>query len=555
LDDTADILREIAAAIRSPDLVRAVGMAEAALAEGREHPLLLNLRAYRLEQQGLYAEALGDLERARGLAPGDVPTLNALGLCLANLDRLADAVEAFDAAIAADPNFAPAHFNRGWTSEQLGELDRARRAFERAHALNPRDPASTASLASLAARRGDWSAARELAGQALSLAPGEPKAAMALASTDLAAGAFREAEAMVTELISSERLGPLDRALAHGLLGDILDAADRPPEAFAEWSTANRILRAHYAPRYARPGLQTAAELLAALLGYFERADPAAWRAPPAVGASPAAGHVFLVGFPRSGTTLLERVLSSRPEVLAIEERETLADPVREFMAGPAGLDRLSRIGGADLAAQRDAYWRNLGASVGDPAGKLVIDKLPLNTVKLPLIAKLFPDAKVLFAVRDPRDVVFSCLRHRFRMNASMYEFLGLEGAARFYGDVMRFAALCRGMLEIPVHAHRYEDLVTDFDAQTQAICEFIGLRWSAEMKRFADAPGDRSIATPSSAQVARGLYSEGIGQWRRHRDALAPVMSYLQPWVERLGYQTEAAAGRQDRRGPRMMS
>ena len=99
MENTADILREVAAAIRAPDLERAVRLAETALAEGREHALLLNLRAYRLEQDGRYLDALADLKHARALSPRDVPTLNALGLCLARLDRTPEAVEAFEAAI------------------------------------------------------------------------------------------------------------------------------------------------------------------------------------------------------------------------------------------------------------------------------------------------------------------------------------------------------------------------------------------------------------------------------------------------------------------------
>ena len=105
-----------------------------------------------------------------------------------------------------------------------------------------------------------------------------------------------------------------------------------------------------------------------------------------------------------------------------------------------------------------------------EPAGKVFIDKLPLNTIKLPLIAKLFPKARILFALRDPRDVVLSCFRRSFRVNASMYEFVSLERAAAFYDAVMTLGALCRERLPLEVLDTRYEDLVGDFDAQAQAI-------------------------------------------------------------------------------------
>ena len=178
-----------------------------------------------------------------------------------------------------------------------------------------------------------------------------------------------------------------------------------------------------------------------------------------------------------------------------------------------------------------------IGHNTDVPGFKVALDKLPLNTMKLPLIARLFPEAKILFALRDPRDVVLSCFRQRFRMNPSMYEFLTLDGAARFYDGVMRLADLYRAKLSLDLHTHRYEDLVEDFDGQTRTICDFIGLPWRAEMRDFAATLDDRSTATPSSTQVARGLYREGVGQWRRYRDQLAPVLPVLAPWVATYGY------------------
>jgi Sulfotransferase family len=118
-----------------------------------------------------------------------------------------------------------------------------------------------------------------------------------------------------------------------------------------------------------------------------------------------------------------------------------------------------------------------------------------------------------------------------------MYELLTLEGAARFYDGVMRLAALCRDKLPLDLFEHRYEDLIADFDAQTKAICSFIGVPWSAQMRDFADTLAERASATPSAAQVARGLYAEGVGQWKRYEAELAPVMPTLAAWIERFGY------------------
>jgi len=186
---------------------------------------------------------------------------------------------------------------------------------------------------------------------------------------------------------------------------------------------------------------------------------------------------------------------------------------------------------------QRDAYWTAVRSYGVEPRGRVFIDKMPLASVALPLIAKLFPNARILFARRDPRDVVLSCFRRRFGMNASMYQLLTLEGAARYYDAVMRLSELTRELLPLPAHEVHYESLVDDFERTARAACEFLGVEWDEGMADFAAKARDRGISTPSAAQVARGLNREGQGSWRRYREQMAPVLPLLQPWVERFGY------------------
>jgi tetratricopeptide (TPR) repeat protein len=534
------VMAPIVEALRAQNIERAAELAEAALRGGTLNALLLNLRAWRAERAGRYDAALADLQQARRLAPADISTLNALGLCLANLHRHAEALEAFEAVIALDAAFAPAHFNRGWVSEELGELDLARSSFETAARLNPRDPLPAARLAALAARASDWPTARAfgeraLAGQSGPGAAALATAALAIAAADLAAGDLDPAQARLIPLVAEPAISPIDKAQAHGLLGDIADRREDPAAAFAQFSAANAVLRSLYAPRFAGPGVQTMPDMLDWLISYFEAAPASAW--PGAGGGTRGgfAGHVFLLGFPRSGTTLLERVLTVSPAVIASEERETLTEATRDFMRGPRTLDRLAAISPAEADRHRAIYWNRIHAMVGDPAGRVFIDKLPLNSIKLPLIAKLFPDARILFAIRDPRDVVLSCFRQRFRVNPSMFEFLTLEGAARFYAQVMRLSDIYRDRFALPLHEHRYEALLRDFEGRARAVCDFIGVDWIPEMRRF-DRGGDRrSVATPSATQVSRGLY-DGAGQWRRYAAQLEPVMATLQPWIERFG-------------------
>ena len=179
-----------------------------------------------------------------------------------------------------------------------------------------------------------------------------------------------------------------------------------------------------------------------------------------------------------------------------------------------------------------------------EPRGRVFIDKMPLSNVQLPVIAKLFPNARVLFARRDPRDVVLSCFRRRFGMNPSMYQLLTLEGAAAYYDAVMRLSGIYGNLLPLPQHLVRYESLVEDFEATARAACDFLGIEWDQGLLDFAAKARARGISTPSAAQVARGLNREGQGAWRRYAQQMAPVLPILEPWVRQFGYDESSPSG-----------
>jgi hypothetical protein len=172
--------------------------------------------------------------------------------------------------------------------------------------------------------------------------------------------------------------------------------------------------------------------------------------------------------------------------------------------------------------------------------GKVFVDKHPLNTLKLPLIAKLFPEAKVLFARRDPRDVILSCYRRRFAMSGSAYQLLTLPGAAGYYDAAMQIAERLQPAMGAQTLVVRHEALISDFDAVAAEVCAFLGLPWTDALRGFADRTRDRGIATPSGAQLAGGLSSEGVGQWRRYRQQMGPALPRLAPWAARFGYDAQ---------------
>ncbi len=534
---------EAESAVRASDMVRAMELAEQALRSGAVHPLLLNLRAFSLEQQGFAEQALGHLERARALAPEDPFVHNAIGECYLRLARYAEAVAAAEAALKLSPAFPRAAFTKGLAYEMLGELDAAEFCFRQVIQLDPNFADAFARLSAIASRRSDWKTCRELAGRALAIDRRNSIALFTLATADIVLDAPADAEARLRLVLDDAQMNAHERANALSMLGDVRDRQDRIDEAFGLYETANSELRAYFAPTFGTPKPESPLEQISRLTNYFRDRPGEAWSRPfdlPRAPDDSSRGLIFLVGFPRSGTTLLGQILASHPDAVTLEEKAPMVDAIREFYDDPAGLERLARLGPEEISRYRNAYWghvRKFGVHMRD---KLLVDKQPLNIFRLPLITRIFPDAKIVLAVRDPRDVVFSCFRRLFNMHPFTYQLLTLSGTAETYTAAMRLLEIYRAILPLDLCEIRNEDVIEDFEGQIGTLCRFAGLEWRKSMRSFAADSKRRQIATPSATQIAKGLTAEGVGQWRRYKEHLAPVLPMLRPWVEKFGYPSE---------------
>ena len=530
-------LPAIETALRTGESGRALALAEGALASGLAHPLPLRLVAGARLGAGRFEEACALLEQAIRLAPGDAALRLELARALSAARRPDAALQAAETALACAPQWAPAWEAKARLLDDQGDWDGAREAFERALALDANLSGAVSGLAALALKAGDAAQARVLAERALALQPGQMEAVWTLARAALAEGDPAAAERRLRPLLTDPRLSPQALSEVQLGLGDALHGLQRPAEAFAACAAGKAILRQLYAERAAgRPGETAKAQALTAAL---EATALELWAEP--LLASPvedeAEVHVFLVGFPRSGTTLLEQALAGHPRVCALEERPTLAEPIDAFLTSRAGVERLARLGADEAAEWRRRYWAGVRGCGMEVAGKVFVDKAPGETANLVLMRRLFPRARFLFAVRDPRDVVLSCLRQSFQMNAMTYEFTTLETAARCYDAVMRAAFAARERLPLDLLEVRHEALVADFEPRLREICAFLDLDWRPSMADVAATARARRIRTPSAVQVRAGLNARGVGGWRAYGDQLAPVLPVLQPWADRFGY------------------
>jgi tetratricopeptide (TPR) repeat protein len=493
-----------------------------------------------LERQQRDREALVDYQRSKSLTPNNAFLLEAIGLCFTRLFQFAEAVATFDEAIRANPLHMASYNRKAEALSMAGNFDAARRVYERAIALDPRNVESLAGLSSIAAQRGDMKKAADYARRAVAIEPALPTAQAVLAQLDISQGDFVSAEERVRPLLRESQIVGKGRASLLGILGDALDGQHRIEDAFEAYTAENTELLRLNSLRFA--GAMRIADLCDALVAHYkdrsiefdtaDGRDPAADDGPD--------GHVFLLGFYRSGTTLLEQALEAHPKVVTLEERELLGADAEHFLTSRASLSRLDALSGDELHALRSNYWRNVGREGLNVGGKVFVDKHPLNTLKLPIIAKLFPEAKILFAVRDPRDVILSCYRRHFQINAAMYELLTLPGAARLYDAVMRLAGVMREKTPLKFMDCRYEKIVDDFRGSMHGVCEFIGLDYDASMESFSSVERADAIRSPSATQVRRELYREGIAQWRPYAAHLDVVSPILNRWIDHFGYTAE---------------
>ena len=553
---------------------------------------LLRLRGFLMQSQGRFAEAAECYERIVACDPGDWEIWNNLGNSRQAAGDLSGAVDALGQARQLRPDLAPIQLNLALALAAAGRLEESIEPCAQAARLQPRNPAAALELGRRLSHLGRYAEALQPLIRAEALSPNDADVQVELGRVKAALGEFDDAEAgyrkalqlSVGRPVASVELGIiLERTNRVRELKPLIDAAaaqgvspaDRAYLCALLLRSEGRTEEALTAAREVPPEVQPLRTAL--LIGQLEDriGDPAvafeAFRqanaltanAPSAAGINAADARdrvrdltvsitpdwygswtarvpeerpspVFLVGFPRSGTTLLDTILMGHERVAVLEEERTF-QRVEELLSG---FERLAKLDPAEIAHLRTLYFEDVDRALPDAAGKLVVDKLPLNILRLPLIHRLFPDARIVFAQRHPCDVVLSCFMQNFELNDAMANFLDLGDAAEFYDLVMALWERCRAVFPLAVHNVRYEAVVEDLEPEARALLEFVGLPWDPGVLDHSSTARARSVInTPSYSQVIQPIYRQASGRWERYRAQMAPVLPVLAPWVRRLGY------------------
>ncbi|TAL30534.1 MAG: sulfotransferase family protein [Alphaproteobacteria bacterium] len=613
--------RQAMQALTSGKLPEAIALLEKALEHGPA-PDICNELARAYGRSGDPAKAEEYFVKATQLAPADPFFLNSYGVFLLSEARLDDAAPVLERALAVKPGHHEIANNLGLLHHQRGDLKLAEEFFLQAIRSNPSWPGGYGNLGNLMRDLRQNDRAEKAYREALRLAPGNIGGWHALADFLRSIGKYEDAVACLKRIMSQapfnekawlpivelqETMNKLDDAAE-----TLKDIKARFPNSTAAAIIEGRLLRRQGKTEEAVARLESLGTLAENSLHYiplqfelgqayeragdadkafacFSRAKSAQAQSPeaakldkdqyintiarirqeftPAIAKSitsaPKAANgpapVFLVGFPRSGTTLLDQILSSHPRIFVAEEEPVMNQLtmhlVRKFggkqpsgsqtrggvpdwvLNNPCYPACIADLHDGDIAELREIFFKGHGTEAKAEDGRIFIDKLPLNIRHAAFIHRVFPGAKFILALRHPCDSVLSCFMQQFRLNPAMMPFLDINSSARLYDEVFSLWDLYTQLLPLKAHSIRYEDVVADFRPAVASLLEFLGVEWDDAVLEYDRTAKERNINTPSYHQVTEKIYTRASGRWQRYRKHLQPVMGILEPHAKKHGY------------------
>jgi Tfp pilus assembly protein PilF len=484
------------------------------------------------------AEAV--LKEAVRLANSDAWIRTAFAQCCYELGRFADAVEALDNWQRLESLTSRNMTEIANLLVMMGERRRAQAAIDWLLLHPPEDARAALTLANVYERMNRLEDARTCLERARA-GPGLALSDPDLALTEAVLAQRDRNDEHARRLLTSALAQPLDFVRRHSLLYPLaqsLDALGRYDEAFAALVEAHRSQIAYLQAALGRSPADES-PILALTQQSVSPQDRATWGDADAPSATES--PIFVVGFPRSGTTLLEQTLDAHPALLAMDEQPFLSravDEVRSLsIAYPAELGKLTP---QQLQSIRAQYWKRVDEKVQLRQGQRLVDKNPFNLLRLPLIRRLFPNARTVLIVRHPCDVLTSCYAQHFRAPDLALLCRDLETLAEGYCRSFDFWYQELPLIGAATYQLRYENFVANLPAETRALTDFLDLPWSDALLSPAEHARSKDfISTPSYTQVIEPVSSKPVGRWRHYQKHMHDVLPRLARYLERWGYET----------------
>jgi tetratricopeptide (TPR) repeat protein len=480
--------------------------------------------------------AIAQYQRVLQVNANDVPALLGMAEALASVNRLDDAIAFAARAAAAEPANEVAALVHSTMLRRAGRNSEAAEAADRALIIEPDNlrALNAATIALLRDNQLDEAAKRNE--RALRLMPSNIEARLHHADLLRRRGDLGSARQSLEDQLKSA-FSLESRANVFHSLGRVLDALGEFDAAFDAFTKCNdaRLMTSN-ARRF------DADYIFRTLHRYrTSTAGHAARRFSPGQFVPLPQRVAFLVGFPRSGTTLIEQMLGAHPDIGITDERPMLQMTIlsltgqREQASLPELLEQQSANGLNRLRAHYAAFVRRFRP---DAASKpALVDKYPLNLMELGFLNVVFPDAPVIVMIRDPRDACLSCFMQRFALNPAMVNFLDWSRTCRLYYRLMDLYVHLRTRVANPIVEVHYRDLVQSPEPALRRILEVMNMQWDERVLAYHRPDMTRAVATPSAQAVHSPLYTTAINRWKHYARHFESVASELAPAIKEFGY------------------
>ena len=485
-----------------------------------------------LREQGLLDGAVASYRRACALQPDFVAAASNLGAVLTARGERVEALKWLNHALSLAPRAPQVLCNAGIALDREGSVDEACARLRQALAIQPDFVDALATLAALEEKRNHLDEAKTLAARGLVLAPDNTTLMTVAAKLARNDGRHQEAINLLERVLERPHDQMADGELRL-LLGQLYDRVGDADRAFRNMTEGNRLMAATLPDTYDhhayRRDLDRAASCLTPMLSDAWNGQDDALRDD-----SP----VFLTGFARSGTTLLDQILDSHPRLQTLSEPPTVNAMVDAFWTLVKDRpDPLTNLDASEIAKLRKVYFDTAARFARIDPQRRLIDKMPLNTAVAHIIWRIFPHSKFILAIRHPCDVCLSCFMQNFAINRAMTVFQSFPDTVELYTRIMGLWRRYVETLPIDYLRIRYEDLVTDFEGEARPLLDYLGVEWDDAILGYAEHAKARTVNTASYHQVTQPIFQHAKHRWKRYTRHLEPYLPALEPYIDYFGY------------------
>ena len=492
-------------------------------------------RAEAWKAQNNHKKALSDLSRAKKLDPTSTVALLNRGVVLSGLGRFEEAIVEYKKAIVLKPDFAEAHANLGNTLHQIGKVQEAKASISRAIALNPTQVQAHLYFCELHEKTNNIDELFSVLDKAKVKTSGMAGDFLYYeAIANFRKNRFVEAINLVNQ-ISERDVSDVRKAMYHKLKGDLYDQTGDFERAFSAYEASNQavVVGADF-----KRHQSVAQQLYHTQKIMLKRLKKVSEHTPFIKKCSVAPQNLsFLIGFPRSGTTLLDMIIRSHSKINVIDEemvRAKTLSTLEKFQKLPL----VEQIDAATAKKTNTIYFQELQKNAKLSDSSHVIEKILLNFHEVPAISQIFPNAKYILVLRHPFDCILSCWMQIFGSNSAMATLVNLDHIVDYYCTSMEFFSLSKKRYQLDVQNVRYEDLIINFKGEVSNMIKFLNLEWEEALLEYqSTALSQEKISTPSHSQVIKPIYKTASYRWKHYRKYLLRFEKRLSPWINEYGY------------------